>query len=253
MFKRKSKNKDRSLCSPVELTGFYAPQWKKPEKTISSRSEKNRKLLENGLLPKQSTEIQDTSGQQTAQRTAQDNGGQVLQSHPPTKAESADTGRQALPQLPTKVQSADSGRQAVPQQPTQAKTADTASPHQPITADSADAGHQVLPNQLSANRQDETLDQSITTLPSKVSSSPRTLLPLKSCSTVHQKSRGTVVTSTSFGVADDLECEYEEEMVELEFEVFSANAHDGMTYPSIIRRQRTDTTTSLRIDCSYDL
>lgn len=98
--------------------------------------------------------------------------------------------------------------------------------------------------------------------PSPVSNSAP--LPLKAQSTVHHKSRGTVVSSLCFDVGagpNGVDCESENETVEMEFEenIFSAAKVDvplPRTKTVRKKRSRTDTVTSLaslRIDCSYEL
>lgn len=226
MFKRRSKKKKDESPS-VELTGFSAPAWKKPPSkdntqlvsaqkgTSSRRKTKNRKSL-----PKRSIKNQDTSVQ-------------------PTVVESRDANSRVLPEQLIISESRDIG------------------PEQPTIVESRNAGREVLPKQpVSMESQD---GEALPPIPiesqeakktAKDPSSYQSLLPLKARST---RSRGMVVTSTSFGMADDLECDCEHETMEIEFDTFSADEHSGLKYPSIVRRKRTDTVTSLRIDSSYDL
>lgn len=150
-----------------------------------------------------------------------ENGGMVLPNHPAIRDSE---GLLTLPQLPTTTEG-QNGRQVLPQQPSSVMNQDW-----------------VLPESEDVSKPSNSASSS------RVS---RSLLPMKAHSIVHHKSSGTVVTSASFGVAEGVECESEHETVEMDFEddVFTT----GMTYPSIVRRKRSDTIASLRIDCTYDL
>ena len=74
-------------------------------------------------------------------------------------------------------------------------------------------------------------------------------LPMKSQSTVHRKDM--VITSACFDTQNLQECKFENQTMELEFK--GLKEKEETNYPIPIRRTRTNTTISLKIDCSYEL
>lgn len=127
---------------------------------------------------------------------------------------------------------------------------------QPTIVESRNAGHEIFPKQPTSMESQDGKALPAKSVPiesQEAKKTSRSRLPLKAHSTVHQRGRGVVVSSSSFGMPDDLECDYEQETVEIEFETFSADEHCSLKYPSIVQRRHTDTVTSLRIDSSYDL
>lgn len=159
-----------------------------------------------------------------------ENGCMVLPNQSAIRESEDAGGRWMLPQQPT-VTGSKKGRQVLPQQPCIVENQVTG--HCRVQLESEGASKPSDSAQLSF----------------RVSNSP----PVKTHSIVHHKSRGTVITSASFG-AKNVECDSEQEMVDTDFEdVFTAGTHSGLTYPSTVRRKRSDTIASLRIDCTYDL
>lgn len=100
----------------------------------------------------------------------------------------------------------------------------------------------------------ETQHNTNTSVPPPPTPSGPAHLPLKSQSTVHRKN--TVITSACFDTQNLQECEFENETMELEFkgleEMDDVMPHKT-NYLTPIQRKRTNTSTSLKIDCSYEL
>jgi hypothetical protein len=256
MFKRKSKKKKEELAD-VELVGFYSPHWKKaqteeavylPKPRHEKRFEKPKQSVENQytLQPTASPENRDGNSVQvsTDKQSGQEN---TTQEQPIITAPIYEVLPQQLTEGASLKQPTDILQQP-PQQPTNLGFTNQVLPQQPPNVENTNGGHQELQQAASTGREDS---KQVVQQQAKVRiRPPRSLLPLKARSTVHQRSHGMVTTSTSFGAANDLECECEQETVEIEFSGSSTKTYRGMKYPATIIREHTDTITSLRINCS---